>query len=468
MRTFTSILILVGCMQAAFAQNCRCEVAFGFLKNQIENNYSGFKDKATGKNTKAYQKHSNKISALAKKTTQLHYCIGLHKEWLEFFKDGHLQISETEFPAITDSLQLNAMEQSTEIKLILPDQISHIRNKKGVEGIYHTKDTSYQIAIIKSKTSYRDYAGIILTSKTPKWKPGQVKLELKSISATKYIAYLYYKDHSGHFLVVDFNGQTLNNGGWIKEGVKPNAHEFTSYNPVESKKLTDSTLYIQIASFDPWNANAIDSVIRGNAHLLETMPNLILDLRNNGGGADFAYTPLLPYLYTNPIRKIGVDVIASEENIKAWLDVLNYPDIPESTKNQIKEITDLMQKNLGQLVNIDEDDTLVLPTILPNPKRIIILVNKGCASSTEQFLLSAQQSSKVKLMGQPTHGVLDYSNMRDVKFPEDPILLSYATTRSRRIDQNMAVDRIGIQPNIVLSPSINWITKALQYLENKK
>lgn len=462
---YSFLFVLVALGGPSIAQNCDCADAFLFLKNQMENNYSGYKDKVPPAEKKALDSFTGKLIRKAKKTTKLHYCLGIQKEWLSFFKDGHIQINENNVPAIKDSTALKKLAEETEVIKLDPEKINRVYKPGGIEGIYYSVDSTYKILIVKNKSVYRDYAGIIMQSKTPLWKPGQVKLELKELSQNKFIGYAYYKDHSGYAADYEFDGNTLNRGVWTKEGAPVANNNGQNTLPIQAKKINENTFYIQISSFDPWNAAAIDSVFKTHENILKSIPNLILDLRGNSGGADFAYAPILPYLYTNPVHITGVDVIASDDNIKAWRALLDEPDLPESTKNDIVEMTEKMKSNPGQLVNIYPDDTKILEKVEPFPKKVAVLTDGYCASSTEQFLLSARQSKKVTLMGQNSKGVLDYSNMRSVSFPDCPLILAYATTRSRRIDLGQGIDNKGIKPDRYLPADKDWITEAIKYLE---
>jgi hypothetical protein len=465
MAKYSFLFVLLASGHWPTAQNCDCASAFLFLKNQIENNYSGYKDKVQPANKKAFDSFTGKLISKAKKTNKLHYCLGIQREWLSFFKDGHIQLNENNVPAIKDSIGLKKLIEETEVIKLDPKKNSRVHKSGGVEGVYYSVDSTYKIVIVKNKSMYRDYAGIIIHSKTSSWKPGQVKLELKELSQNKFIGYAYYQDHSGRAAYYEFDGNTLNRGTWIKEGAPAANNSGQNRPPIQAKKVNEKTFYIQISSFDPWNAPAIDSVFKTHENILKSIPNLILDLRGNAGGADFAYAPISPYLYTNPVHNVGVDVIASADNIQAWTAVLDEPDLPESTKNAIAEMTEKMKLYPGQLVNIVPDDTTILEKIEPFPKRIAILTDGHCASSTEQFLLSARQSKKAILMGQNSKGVLDYANMRSVSFPDCPLILAYATTRSRRIDLGQGIDNKGIKPDRYLPMDKDWIAEAIKYLE---
>jgi C-terminal processing protease CtpA/Prc len=226
-------------------------------------------------------------------------------------------------------------------------------------------------------------------------------------------------------------------------------------------------LYFSIPSFS-WEAKSIiNSLFASNKDNLSKTSNLILDLRNNGGGSDDVYYTISPYLYTQPIKGIGVDMLASNDNIKGWELMLQEPNLPSENKAVYQKMVDKLKLNLNQNVNIVEDyiDSSYTPMLFP--KNVVILINEGCASTTEQFLLEAIQSKKVTLMGQNTSGTLDYSNLRESHFCEIPYKIWTPTTRSRRIDIGAGIDGKGIKPNIYLTEKQDWIEEAINFLNAK-
>ena len=99
-----------------------------------------------------------------------------------------------------------------------------------------------------------------------------------------------------------------------------------------------------------------------------------------------------------------------------------------------------------------------------------IIIHEGNGSTTEQFLLAARQSKKVKLYGTTTYGVLDISNMHYVPSPCSDFQLGYSLSRSMRLP-DLAIDDVGIQPDFFIHrevPVHDWIDFVLERLKWKK
>jgi len=300
-----------------------------------------------------------------------------------------------------------------------------------------------------------------------------VKLELKRIDDTTYTALLYYRDHSYRVHKYHYDGSSYDGANWVRENAnapkKDDAQEMPyGFEPIQVRKLSDSVLYVQIGTFQLENTRPIDSVFKAYETDLKSTPYLILDLRHNGGGADQAYQPIIPYLYTGPIIGIGNEVLATTDNIRRWLKYLDNPYLAEDAKMSIKEMTEDMGKNLGKFVQHAEDDTTTLNKIESYPRKVAVLVNHNCGSTTEQFLLDARQSSKVTIMGEHTYGELDFSNLVGTDLPCYELTMYYPTSRSRRIDIGQGIDEVGIQPQVVLLANKDWVKEARKYLEGKK
>ncbi len=439
----------------------------------MEKNYAGFRDKATGDKRFSFDSATADIATRAATVNKPGFCAALMKEWLDFFRDGHNYITAAKANADPPALASTAGAEPVEVIRLTPQTMSLLRaRRKGVEGIYHTSDSTYTIAIIQSKTADRDYAGVIVTSKAPTWRRGQVKLALKRFDATHFLACGYLRDHSIDPEIFTFDGESISDGFWIRDGTaspKP-VHGRSSgfqqqWQTVQARRLSAQTYYIGIGTFDESNTWRVDSLFHADSAILASVPNLILDLRGNGGGSDFVYSPLRAWLYTVPVIVAGVDVLATEDNIRGWAALLDAKDIPEENKATIQRIIGQMQGRPGRMVEINDGDTISLSGGRPFPQKIAVLIDEDCASSTEQFLLEAMQSRKVTLMGQHTAGILDYANVRDEALPCLPFILHYATTRSQRVDAGKGIDNVGLKPQVVLGAGQDWVEEARRYLE---
>jgi len=216
--------------------------------------------------------------------------------------------------------------------------------------------------------------------------------------------------------------------------------------------LNDSTFYFRATSF-------IDEAteISVEKHWAEIMarPNLIIDIRNNGGGQDDYYQVLSDLVYTQPFESKGVEWYATADNIKLYEDALKNGDIENGEEGMewTNALLAEMKKNEGGFVEhplMGKDEIVTKDTVYPYPKRVGIIINDGDASSAEQFLLEAKNSKKVILFGNcSTAGVLDYSNIVPEKFPSGKYELNYPMTRSRRLPEN-PIDNIGIAPDVII------------------
>lgn len=452
----------------AHGQNCDCKTQFDFVKHQVETNYPGFRDKVNPQTASAYTTITSKTLEKVNKAVKPQYCHQTIKEWLYFFNDGHLQFNKVDTRSPKDTSGQAERIRNTEFIEIPQRQIEVLKKSKGIEGIYRHSDSMYTIAVISSPTAFRDYAAVIIESGTPLWTKGQVKMELHHYKDSLYTNLVYMRDHNWQVQGAVFDGDNLNDHEWQRIGTTDPSNSIETYNsfkPAQSRRLSDKTFYMQIGTFQTWNAIRIDSLFRADSAILSTTPNLVLDLRFNTGGADFAFRPIRPWLYTNPIYGIGNDVYATTDNVNNFLKYLNDPTFPEQAKASVKEEADDMSNNLGKYILHASDDTITLGRQLPYPQKVVILVNANCASATEQFLLEALQSKKVTIMGEHTAGTLDYSNVLETTSPCKEVSFGYPCTRSRRIKLGQGIDNTGIKPAIVLSHDKDWVKEAQAWLE---
>lgn len=461
---FLSLLLLTS-VSVSYGQTCDCAAEFRFAKSYIEQNYAGFSTKITPDKKAAYEKYSAKMLKKTKGIVKPAYCIYLVNEWLTYFKDGHVQTGANRTYPDKGALDLTEVLKQTEVIKPAEKELDRLKASTSIEGIYWSADSVYRVALIRSKNSFRDYAGVVLDTKNKGWRAGQVILELKDPQNHWIKGIEYFRDHTPKNVSFMHAKDAL--GGWQREGTKSAKAETVSPELVSSKLLSKRTFYIKISTFNQSNAKNIDSLFKASRQILNSTDNLIIDIRNNGGGSDFAYKPITPYLYTNVIKSSGQDALATDGNMKGWRALLDMKDIPADNKAWVTEKLKLMEAHKGEFVPLSEDSYNRMDSIKAYPKRVVVLIDKGCGSTAEEFLLDARQSKKVTLMGQSTAGVLDYANMRESSFPGIPYALRCASTRSTRVAAGKGIDNIGIIPDLKLREDQNWIEEAQHLLESK-
>lgn len=465
--SFTFILFTT----IAFAQDCDCQKNFEWVKKTFEENDAGFQHVLTEKGKQAYEDHNMRFAARVKNVKTLSECTPILYEWLTFFRSGHISIKLNQpTPQGTTSSTSNIDPSKTTTYTIKTSSFKkYLDNKKHIdyEGIWVTDP--YTIGIKKDGDKY---IGFIIESGAETWKPGQVKLNIYNKDDKAQSEYLM-RDHSAVFSenIQLIGKNNLQIGDFTLKRVYPIIDEdakITQFiRSTEAKapyieELNATTLYLRIPSFRSTEKKKIDSVLTANRSKILSTENLIIDIRNGTGGADLSYDNILPLIYTNPIRTIGVEYLSTLLNNQRMIDFINKPEygFTEDTKKWAQNSFDKLEKKRGQYVNLNENSVRITQydTIYTYPKNVGIIINHNNGSTDEQFLLAAKQSKKVKLYGTTTHGVLDISNMYFVPTPCNEFQLGYCLTRSMRIPE-FTIDEKGIQPDFLLDktiPTYDW------------
>lgn len=458
-----------------YGQDCNCEKNFGWVKKTFEENDAGFQYAIDTKGKQEYANHNSTYLQKVKSAHTTLECTKLLHEWMTFFRKGHLGISLTEKAENKTSNNQNssivkADEKWETVNIDLPKFEQYLKSKNDLryEGIWESEP--YKIGI---KKEGNDYIGFIIESGVENWKKGQIKLRISKDGETIKLTYYRGNRDAQEFKSAELLGNNyLQFGGFILKRLSPKFptekswEDFVNYMFIGKpfiEELNKATLILRIPSFNASAKNDIDSVILHNKERILQTENLIIDLRNNDGGSDRSFREILPFIYTNPIRIVGLEFYSTKLNNQRMLDLINKPEygLDEAGKKWAKEQYDKLETRLGQFVNLESSvvgiDTM--KTIFSNPRSVGIIINEGNASTTEQFLLAAKQSKKVKLFGTTTMGLLDVSNIYSVKSPCNEFELYYSLSRSMRIPE-MTIDNKGIQSDYYIDrsvPQYRWV-----------
>jgi len=477
--TFITLIPIV-----AYGQDCDCKSNFEWIKKTFEENDAGFQYILEKKGEQAYGVHNALFVDKINSVRNLTECTTLLSEWLSFFRSGHIDIELLENSGSIDN---STKEKDTEtvyetINIDIVDFEKQISQKKEIdyEGVWELD--LYKIGIKKIGD---DFVGFIITSGVETWKEGQIKLRIIKDNDT-FSSIYHMGDHTplGAGIPKLIGSNHLQIGGFLLKRLLPlypmeeevqSYIKSTSTNEPYFEEINGTTLLLRIPSFDSSKKTAINNVILNNKDKILKTENLIIDLRNNGGGSDDSFSELIPFLYTNPIRTIGVEFRSTKLNNQRMLDFATVPEygFDEDGRKWAKDAYDKLEEHLNEFVSISSAELgvsiKIQDTIYAYPKNIGILINDRNASTAEQFLLAAKQSKKVKLFGTTTFGALDISNMYFVESPCKEFKLWYCLSKSRRIP-NMTIDDIGIQPDYFIDKSIpdyKWVDFATEILNQK-
>jgi len=457
MKTFITFFISILIIPYCNAQNsCNCEQALEQLIQKIETEYPGFNDKTKDKLVYNNFKENLLIKA---RNIQDPACIELLRSYKDFFKDGHISIYPVEG-------EQNIQKEDNKVAITQKEFQKLVLNTTDpMEGVWVSGP--YKVGIVKMNNEYQ---GFIIETDTAYWKANEIKFRLFDNGKANY----YLRDHSlsqENYELVDGWILYFNYSKYIKELPKPNLSESeikSRINEVEGcyfKKVSKKTALLCLSSFEHNYVERIKKLIVDNREAIENSENLIIDVRNNLGGTYDAYEDLLPYILTNNIRGLGMEFLATQtliDGIKDWYD-------DDEGKKKAEKWISMLKEKMGEFVNTDSTDVYINEIKLAerSPKQVVILANRRTASSGEAFVLDAKQSKKVKVLGTPTFGALDYGSASFFDFGCKNYKLMMPTWRSMRLP-DYPIDNIGIQPDIYLDKSVkDWVQFAVDYLENK-
>lgn len=471
--SLTRILTSLALIATPAAASDRDLADFDFVTAKIEANYSGWDSKTSGA-------RAGELAALTKRLrrdvargdeTILRRALG---QWLGWFDDGHLQVqwaaAQTDKPWRPPSAPADPAVALTRIA-------SGVARAAPVEGIW-TIDDRYRLAVLRRRPDANIFDAIVLSTKAEGWRPGEVKAVLEARSDGGFDVRYGAGDRTE--LRVEARLRSRDDvldlgelGLWRRVQASP-ALAAAALNrwpddTFEVRRLSPDTLLMRLPSFGDQHAETVRTLVANHAEALSTTPNLIVDIRGNGGGSDFVYDPVLPLIVSGPIRRIGVEIRVSEDNRRLRQAVAERlaASSAEAAATMRGESERMVSASTRFIQREPAVETLTLPP-RPFPARVVVLVDRA-GSSAENFILDARQSAKVVLMGQENSaGVIDFGEMMSMPAPSGRFELAWATTRSLRLPAD-PVDPDGIAPTVrIPADSDDPIDFALRWLADRK
>jgi hypothetical protein len=323
------------------------------------------------------------------------------------------------------------------------------------------------IALVKEDTTEWYYKGIALApSRT--FQKGTVRFRLHPLGNGEYWAMVLLADYQKVYTTIRPENGVLGNIGLRKTGAP--AADADRKNLYEFKTLTQQTAYLKVTSFDAHLFAELDSFYKSIHPQIIARPYLIIDVRNNGGGAESNYFPLLQYTYTGPIYPDVFRFFATPDHIKRYREALEkmHADSVRYGKDMIRSteyiIWQLQEaKPYTFLPAPAQTPIRMTPSLLP--RKVIILTNRGCASSCEAFIYNAGQSKKVETMGENTGGYVGYGNVQAFQTPCFGYPFQSTTTKYAKLYR---YEFTGLPPKIKPGPGKDWVEAAVDRLEKGK
>lgn len=340
---------------------------------------------------------------------------------------------------------------------------------------------------------YEDRLYITSTSAEKRVKKGQAILALDNmkipdllIKYKKYLNENSYEREKWGYVLSKFSNCTLIDENGLTHTITLQKYKQNKYTPIYSiEKCNKNTLLITLTDFA--NAEAINTLLDSHKDELNAFPNLIIDVRLNRGGSDDAFFNLLPYLFEDKEISLfdsseTMQLNHTERNFHLRMrdmEMEDYDSLDELSKLFTNMFIQDLKKNYKK--GFVTFDTSGLPKELQSlkihgrksPSKVVILTDVTCGSSGDSFVEVAKKSLKVKVIGRPTAGVNDYSNLAVMEWA-DTFALYYPTSRLSIIDKGEGMSGIGIQPHIHIPWTPEHIQEdvdlklALQLLQNEE
>jgi len=232
--------------------------------------------------------------------------------------------------------------------------------------------------------------------------------------------------------------------------------------------LDSTTVLIRMNNFSSKGiAGFYDSLIKANSVSIASCKNLIIDIRNNGGGSIRGFFSLLPFFCTTPLFNVGSYQLCSNDLIEdARQSRKLYSERNDTTlvAEYDKFIARMMEHKNTFIYT--PPDTLPCNPVSSRIKNVALLINHGCRSAAELMVLMLKQNNKVKTFGENTAGAVDYLDMIVYELPVSKFTFWVGTSKRKITRSAPKFDNSGIQPDITISENVtDWVAFVKKFYE---
>ncbi len=195
-------------------------------------------------------------------------------------------------------------------------------------------------------------------------------------------------------------------------------------------EILPKAVFLRFDDFE--NENAVKELLAGAEAAIKSHEFLIIDIRENGGGSDTAFLPLLPLCIAEgeepDFTPDPMEINDSARNVDLRLETLRayLATASEETKPLLKRAMEELKDKRGRGFLPVESGPAPRIDGTAYPKKVFVLIGPRCASSGEAFALAVKGLRKVTLLGRPTMGILRYSNCAEAKLGK--FVLVYPTS----------------------------------------
>lgn len=276
---------------------CNCLQDLDYLYPLVKKTVS-YKDQIKGAKASSFEANYDKLRKQSTEERSLYDCFQLLVQLLAPIKDNHMYLqgemesvssNDLRDPDFLDAFRQNpAYEVLPKPKVNLVDLEQQLKKKAlaELEGIYYYRDI-IKIGLYQQPNSDQFY-GVVLQSALPSWQPGEVLMVLKKKSGKRYQviagqfmnrALIHYDDMVGPGNLYTY--------GWSKiTNTKPNYQKIYTEKTFDLLDWSEDIQYLRIGNFSnsPSNTKKARQFVKNLASKLNT-PKLVVDLRNNIGGA---------------------------------------------------------------------------------------------------------------------------------------------------------------------------------------